>query len=150
MPGPDVLQGHMMPEAEIDQLLHDEGIGVLSMADGGVPYGIPVSFGYDGGDRVYVLFAGHSEEGRKVTFAERSEEVSFLVTDVASEGDWRSAILRGPFDRITPDEWDRAREAMAANAYRPELLTDVDVQSNPRVWVLAAEEKTGRAMEPDD
>jgi nitroimidazol reductase NimA-like FMN-containing flavoprotein (pyridoxamine 5'-phosphate oxidase superfamily) len=145
-PGANVLQGHVMQEPAIDRLLEQRGIGVLSLASDGVPYGIPLSFGYDGEDRLYFLFAGHSEDGRKVRYAEGSEEASFLTFDVASEGEWRSAIVRGPFERITPNEWETAREAMADNAYRPDLLVDVDVEGDPRVWVLEAAEKSGRAV----
>ncbi|WP_318567554.1 pyridoxamine 5'-phosphate oxidase family protein [Salinigranum marinum] len=146
-PDASVLQGHMMPESEIDQLLTERGIGVLSMANGGVPYGIPLSFGYDGEDRLYFLLVGHSETGRKVRYAEEADEASFLVFDVESDSRWRSAIVRGPLSRITPSAWDAARESMADNAYRPDLLTDVDVRSDPRVWVLEAEQRSGRAME---
>jgi len=137
----------MMPESEIDQLLTERGIGVLSMASGGTPYGIPLSFGYDGEDRLYFLLVGHSETGRKVRYAEAADEASFLVFDVESDSRWRSAIVRGPLSRITPSAWDAARESMADNAYRPDLLTDVDVRSDPRVWVLEAEQRSGRAME---
>jgi hypothetical protein len=35
---------------------------------------------------------------------------------------------------------------MADNAYRPDLFVDVDVAGDPRVWVLEAAEKSGRAM----
>jgi nitroimidazol reductase NimA-like FMN-containing flavoprotein (pyridoxamine 5'-phosphate oxidase superfamily) len=147
-PGANALQGHAMPEPAVDQLLRERGIGVLSLANGGVPYGIPLSFGYDGDrDRVYFLFAGHSEEGRKVRYAEASDEASLLVFEVESDGGWRSVVVRGSLTRITPTEWDAAREAMADNAYRPDLLTDVDVQSDPRVWVLEVAEKSGRAMD---
>lgn len=135
-----------MSDDQIDQLLRDEGVGVLSMADEGVPYGIPMSFGYDGADRLYVLFAGHSEAGRKVSYAERSEVVSFLAYDIGSAEKWRSAVVSGPFERIVPDEWERAREAMADNAFRPQLLSGVNAAENPRVWALHAEEKSGRAV----
>jgi nitroimidazol reductase NimA-like FMN-containing flavoprotein (pyridoxamine 5'-phosphate oxidase superfamily) len=135
-----------MPEPAVDQLLRERGIGVLSLANDGVPYGLPLSFGYDD-DRAYFLFAGHTEEGRKARYAEESDEASLLVLDVASGSEWRSAIVRGPFARATPTEWDAAREAMADNAYRPDLLTDVDPQQDPRVWVLEVTEKSGRAMD---
>lgn len=134
-----------MPESAIDQLLRERGIGVLSLANDGVPYGLPLSFGYDG-NRAYFLFAGHSEEGRKVRYAEASEEASLLVFEVESDGVWRSVVVRGSLTRITPTEWDAAREAMADNAYRPDLLTDVDIRSDPRVWALEAAEKSGREM----
>ena len=111
-------------------------------------YGIPLSFGYDG-DRLYFLFVGHSEAWKKVTYAEQSETASFLVFEVEADGQWRSVIVEGPLERVTPDEWDAAREAMADNAYRPDLLTDADPTENPRVWVLDAREKSGRAVGAD-
>ncbi len=145
-PGTDALQGNRMIEAEIDRLLTEEGVGVLSMTDGDAPYGLPLSFGYDGSDRLYFVFAGHSEEGRKVRYAEQSTEVSFLAYDLESAAEWRSAVVSGPFDRIQPDEWETARESLADNAFQPQLLTSIDVQDNPRVWALTAEEKSGRAV----
>jgi len=148
MTGLDSLRGQRMTDDQIDQLLREEGVGVLSLADEGVPYGIPMSFGYDGDDRLYFLFAGHSEAGRKVSYAERSELASFLAYDVTSAGEWRSAVVSGPFERIVIDEWDRAREAMADNAFRPQLLESVNAAENPRVWALAVEEKSGRAVGP--
>ncbi|MFB6296372.1 MAG: pyridoxamine 5'-phosphate oxidase family protein [Halobacteriales archaeon] len=145
--GLDVLQGHGMSDEEIRDLLASKGHGVLSMANDGVPYGIPLSFGYGGGDRIYFLFAGHSEEGRKVTYAERSEAVSFLVYDVLPEGAWQSVIVEGTLDRIDAEEWDAAREAMGENAYRPDLLANVDSWEDPRVWAIEIEEWSGRASD---
>lgn len=139
------LQGQKMSQEGIEKMLKQEGIGVLSMASEGTPYSIPISFGYDD-DRLYFLLVGHSEQGRKMRFAEWTEEASFLVFNVNSDSGWRSAIVSGPLDRITPGKWDRAREAMADNAYRPDLLTAVDVQADPRVWELTITEKSGRAV----
>jgi len=144
----DALQGEQMDEQAVDALLADSGVGVLSMAAGNAGYGIPLSFGYDG-DRLYFLFVGHSEAWKKVTYAEQSETASFLVFEVEADGQWRSVIVEGPLERVTPDEWDAAREAMADNAYRPDLLTDADPTENPRVWVLDAREKSGRAVGAD-
>jgi len=133
-----------MSEAEIDEFLTDQGVGVLSLARGDEPYGFPVSFGYDG-DRCYFLFAGHSEAGRKVRFAEAATEASFLAYEVAADDAWRSVIVRGPLARITHEAWDEARAALADNAYRPDLLTEVDERSDPRVWALAVDDATGRS-----
>ena len=138
-----------MSDDAIDRLLTEQGVGVLSLAADDEPYGLPLSFGYDAPDRVYLLFVGHSETGRKVRFAEAASEASFLVFDVAPDGGWQSAILRGSLERITPPEWDAAREAMADNAYRPDLLVDVDERSDPRVWRLAVEDRSGRSVGVD-
>ncbi len=148
-PDSGILQGHEMDEDEPSALLVDQGTGVLSMAKDDRPYGIPLSFGYDGDDRLYFLFAGHSEAGRKVTYAERSETVSFAVYDTVPDDTWRSAIVEGPFDRIIIDDWDAAREAMADNAYRANLLTNVDRPGDPRVWALDIEDWSGRKSDPE-
>ncbi len=80
-----------------------------------------------------------TEDRRLPFYAEQTETATFLVFDVEPDGAWRSVIVEGDLDRTTPDEWERAREAMADNAYRPDLLTDVDPHENPRVWALEAE-----------
>lgn len=142
----DPLQGHRLDKPAIDRLLEEVGVGVLSMVNDGVPYGLPLSFGYDGHDSLYFVFAGHSQDGRKVTYAEEARRVSFLVYDIESKDSWRSAILAGGFRRIDPDEWDAARGAIIDNAFRPKLLTETDIREDPRVWVLEADEKSGRAV----
>jgi nitroimidazol reductase NimA-like FMN-containing flavoprotein (pyridoxamine 5'-phosphate oxidase superfamily) len=143
----ETLQGKQLTETEIDQFLESQGFGVLSLAAEGVPYALPMSFGYDGSDRLYFVFVGYSEEWKKVTYADSTTVASFLTFDVESAETWQSVIAAGPFERIDYEEWDAAREAMADNAFRPDLLVgDVDIQENPQVWVLDAEEKSGRAI----
>lgn len=139
--------GHEMDDTQISDLLTDQGVGVLSVAKEGDPYAIPLSFGYAGGDRLYFLFAGHSEEGRKVTYAERSEQATFLVYETYPDDSWRSVIVEGTLDRITSDDWETARAAMEGNAYRPDLLADVDTWEDPRVWAIDIAEWSGRKSE---
>jgi hypothetical protein len=140
------LLGSEMDESGIDDLLTEAGVGVLSMAADGVPYGVPLSFGYDGEDHLYFLFVGHSTELRKETYAERSPQASFAVFDVESDGRWRSVVASGPIDRITPQRWDAAREAMADNAFESNLLAEYDIDENPNVWALEMDERAGRAV----
>lgn len=143
------LQGHSMDESAIDTVLRENGVGILSLASDGTPYSIPMSFGYGGDDQLYFLLVGHSEEGRKVRYAEETTEASFLVYNVAGDSQWESVIVSGPLERITYDEWETARTALADNAYRPELLTDVDVTQDPRVWTIDITAKSGRAIGSD-
>jgi hypothetical protein len=144
----DALVGNRMDEAEADELLHAAGVGVLSLARDGEAYGVPVSFGYDGDDRLYFVFVGHSDEGRKTEYAERADVVSFLAYDVVADDDWRSVIVEGSLDRITIDDWEAAREALGENGWRPQLLADVDPDQDPRVWALEIESASGRKVEP--
>jgi hypothetical protein len=142
----DPLAGNRMDEAAIDELLTDVGYGVLAMSRDDRPYPVPLSFGYDGEDRLYFLFVGETDEGRKLTYATAADHAAFLAYDITEEG-WRSAIVEGSFQRARgKDEWDHARTAMADNAWRPDLFTEGGIEGNPRVWVLHAEEKGGRVV----
>lgn len=140
------LLGAEMDESAIDELLVENGVGVLSMTAEGVPYGVPLSFGYDGDDTLYFLFVGPSTELRKEFYAEQTGVASFATLDVAPDGGWRSVIVSGTLERVTHETWDAAREAMADNAYRSELMTAHDIDENPNVWALGIEERSGRAV----
>jgi hypothetical protein len=139
------LMGTEMDEAEIDALLTETGVGVLSMSAEGVPYGVPMSFGYDG-DALYFVFLGGSSDLRKETYAAQSSVASFAAFDVDPDGSWRSAVVAGPIDRVSAGEWDAAREAMAENAYRATHLTEREFESDPNVWALDARDRSGRAV----
>ena len=146
MTGPQTLLGIEMNDAGINEVLTETGIGVLSMSEGGEPYGVPLSFGYDGNDRLYFVFLGASTELRKEAYAEQASVASFTTFDVDPDGSWRSVIVAGPLDRITIDEWDVAREALADNAYRSNLFSDHEIQENPNVWALEIRDRSGRAV----
>lgn len=139
------LLGTDLDDSETDELLRELGAGVLSMSADGVPYGVPLSFGYDG-DALYFAFLGASADLRKETYAEQSDVASFTAVDFGPDGAWRSVIVSGPLDRISPAEWDAAREAMLDNAYRSDLLADRDLREHPNVWALDIEERSGRAV----
>ena len=140
------LLGMKLDDAAIDDVLTEMGIGVLSMSADGVPYGVPLSFGYDGEDTLYFLFLDASVDLRKETYAEQADTVSFTTFDVDPDGSWRSVIVSGSLDRILIGEWDAARAAMADNAYQSELLEKHELQENPNVWALSVDERSGRAV----
>jgi nitroimidazol reductase NimA-like FMN-containing flavoprotein (pyridoxamine 5'-phosphate oxidase superfamily) len=140
------LLGIEMDESAIDDVLTEVGLGVLSMSADGVPYGVPLSFGYDGSDRLYFVFVDASSELRKEAYAEQADLASFTTFDVDPDGSWRSVIVSGPLDRITIDEWDAARQAMGDNAYRSNLFSEYELQENPNVWALDIEDRSGRAV----
>ena len=139
------LLGLELDDSAIDEVLRETGVGVLSMSADGVPYGVPLSFGYDG-DNLYFVFLGATADLRKETYAEQSDEASFTAVDVDPDGAWRSVIVSGALDRITPERWDAAREAMLDNAYQSDLLAEHELQENPNVWVLDVRERSGRAV----
>ena len=146
MPEFQSLLGTDVEDAVIDDVLTEMGVGVLSMHADGVPYGVPLSFGYDGDDRLYFVFLDASADLRKEQYAEQSDVASFTTFDIDPDGSWRSVIVAGSLDRITIDEWDTAREAMADNAYQSNLLSEYELQENTNVWALTIEERSGRAV----
>ncbi|SNR36135.1 pyridoxamine 5'-phosphate oxidase family protein [Halorubrum vacuolatum] len=140
------LVGGEMDASAIDDALREIGLGVLSMSADGVPYGVPISFGYDGSDTLYFVFIDQSVDLRKESYAERSDLASFTAYDVNPDGSWRSVIVSGSLDRITIDEWDAAREALAGNAYRSNQFERYEIDENPNVWALDIDDRSGRAV----
>ncbi|MFB9812411.1 pyridoxamine 5'-phosphate oxidase family protein [Haloarcula sebkhae] len=140
------LLGAELEESIIDKVLTERGVGVLSMAAEGVPYGVPLSFGYDGEDTLYFVFLGATTKLRKESYAEQTDIASFTTFDISPDGAWRSVIVAGPLNRIKIDEWDTARESLADNAYQSNLLSEYELQENPNVWALKVQERSGRAV----
>ena len=140
------LLGLELDDSGIDDVLTTAGVGVLSMTADGEPYGVPLSFGYDGDDSLYFVFLGATAELRKETYAETSDVASFTTFEMHPDGAWRSVIVSGPIGRITIDDWDAAREAMADNAYQSNLLSEYELQENPNVFRLEIEDRAGRAV----
>jgi hypothetical protein len=145
----DPLAEHRLTDDEIDDLLRESGWGVLSTCRDGVPYSVPLSFGYAAPDAAYFAFVGTSAEGRKVQYAAATRRAGLLAFDVNGPADWRSVYVEGPLERVHVDEWDTAREALAANGWHPQLYAEVDADkgSDPRVWALRIEETGGRRVE---
>jgi nitroimidazol reductase NimA-like FMN-containing flavoprotein (pyridoxamine 5'-phosphate oxidase superfamily) len=106
--------GIEMSEAELTDFLTQRGHGVLSFG-GDIPYGIPVSFGYDRsglGLVLQLLVHPGSEKGAKL----RSTSAASLTTyEWTAVDDWRSVTADGFLEEIEP-ETPAAVEAAAVFA----------------------------------
>lgn len=68
-----------LDEKSVKDILHRNNHGVLSMCIGSVPYGVPMSYAYDGGDIIYF----HSAVvGTKIDILRENNNVSFCVVDM--------------------------------------------------------------------
>lgn len=66
-----------LPKAEVRQILTEATNGVLSMVDNcGIPYGVPMSFVYNGRDAIYFHCA---REGRKIDALSHCNRASFCI-----------------------------------------------------------------------
>ncbi len=133
-----------MDGAELEEALGSHGVGVLSLADGGRAYGVPVHYHYDDGSIFLRLIDDEASE--KMAFLDATEEASFLVYghDEASDESW-SVVATGVLCRLTDDERERFDDAEINEDFGPmrifgETVPDIDVA----IYEFVDEEITGR------
>ncbi|WP_255191277.1 CBS domain-containing protein [Natronobeatus ordinarius] len=114
------LRGAEMTDAEIDAFLTEQGTGVLSLADGGHAYAVPISFGYETGRAVF-SFWQFGADSRKLAFAEATETACLAVYDVESRSRWRSVLAFGELEELPTDRWTDLGELLEANAWSPDV-----------------------------
>lgn len=111
-----------MTDAEIDQFLAEQGVGVIAIPTGELPYVIPLSFGYDGESRLYFTYLLFGVESKKEDMSDRADRARFLVHAAPSIYEWRSVLLTGTLAEVADEQWGQLQSAME-NAWHPELFT---------------------------
>jgi len=109
---------------EIDDVLVQQGVGVLAIVDDGHPYAIPMSFGYDADKPVFPMQWGGGYESRKNRIIESNPNACLTVyeQDAEDESVWRSIIITGEIYEISEEEEKQAYASLAANAqFAPDL-----------------------------
>jgi nitroimidazol reductase NimA-like FMN-containing flavoprotein (pyridoxamine 5'-phosphate oxidase superfamily) len=143
-----------LTDEEIDEVLMRNGIGTLALNDDGVPYPIPMSFGYDGEKPVFVMQFGSAGLSRKVAALDATPTAGFLVYEQHESGldaEWRSVVMSGD---IRENEANDAVAAFAALASNAEFAPDLSVWGAPfeatelQLYELVIEERSGRAFSP--
>ncbi|QLG28752.1 pyridoxamine 5'-phosphate oxidase family protein [Halorarum halophilum] len=131
-----------MTDDQMREFLTEEGVGVLGLLDEGVPYLVPMSFGFDGDSTLYFVFLLFGTESRKETLSDRAGQARFLVYDAESANEWRSLSLTGPLREIEDDEWTDLRDAME-NAWHPDVFSAADPMRGIEGYRLEIDEWTG-------
>ncbi len=149
---------HMSGE-DIENFLESQGVGILALPTSGAPYILPLSFGYDGKKRLYFTFVT-SNESEKVRLTSEGGEASYLVYTAESPFSWRSVVCQGTVSEVPRADWDDHDEAMADNAWHPDLLERAFELEDILVYQFEIEEWSGlrhaglppglRATETDD
>ncbi|MDS0295579.1 pyridoxamine 5'-phosphate oxidase family protein [Halogeometricum luteum] len=91
-----------MSDEEVDERLRSESAGVLSLADDGVAYGVPVCHYYDGDSLLFRL--SDDEDSRKLDVAEATTEASFVLFDAAGRDVSWSVVATGSLRRLSEEE----------------------------------------------
>lgn len=112
-----------LSQEAIESFLRTKRVGVLSLADGQDPYGVPLAYFYDDG----TIYLTISRRGRKMACIDRNKRVSFAVFDIPDEfgtpgkTGWTSVICDGVLENITdPAELTRAVRAGERHMNMPE------------------------------
>ena len=138
-----------MTEPEAREFLAHNKAGVLSLADQGRAYGVPLYYGYDG-QALYFLMRG----GLKQQYMRLTSEACFTILRVMGIDDWASVHVFGRLEEVNdPRERISAQAALMSIPLPPEWgesafgepLQGVDPTF---VYRLAPKEVTGRYSEP--
>ncbi len=130
-----------MDDPAIERFLTNQRVGVLGLSDESVPYLLPLSFGYDGGDRLYFTYVV-GEESQKQDLTERAIEASFLVFQVDTMYNWQSVSLTGSLSPVPESEWDEL-ESVLAGAWRPEVFAAAAGSESVVVYAFEINERSG-------
>ena len=142
-----------LEKEEKEEVLLQNGIGVLSLVNGDQPYGIPMSFGYGNDEVSFMMQASETAESRKISILESNPNACLTVFDhdPGPPQTWRSVVIRGPIFEIDEEDEDTAFFNLADNA---EFAPDFNVLGIPvdeidlRYFGLSIEQSSGREYSP--
>lgn len=135
-----------MSDDRISEFLTERGVGVLGLADEGVPYLLPMSFGYDGERSLYFVFLLFGTESRKQTLANGADRARFLVFAADSMHDWQSVSMVGEIDVVDDEQWGDLQAAME-NAWHPSLFSSAAPMRGVEGYRLEIDEWIGIGSE---
>ncbi|NHN59591.1 MULTISPECIES: pyridoxamine 5'-phosphate oxidase family protein [Halorussus] len=127
-----------MTDAELDDRLRAGEAGVLSLADGGDAYGVPVGYHFDGESLLVRL--GDSEGSTKMEYLDATETATLVVYEKESDEESWSVVVRG-----TPRELPPKPDAEVNEEFEPFRLFDEDIEDvEAAIYELEMDEVTGR------
>jgi len=130
-------------------VLRAQRLCVVAMADGDVPYAVPVYYGFDGTS----LYLGIAE-GRKTEVLDRNTRVCAVVTEPGPGDAWRSVMVVGRAVSLSdPNERARGIAVLTEHNRRPDRPAQEAGgpsrrAAGGRVLMIADAEITGRARRP--
>lgn len=107
-----------LDDAECRALLARQRLCILACVDDGLPYALPMFYGY--APESGALFLGISE-GRKTEVLDANPHLMLTVTETGPGDTWRSVLVTGTAEWVAPGpERDAAVRALMAHNRRPE------------------------------
>ena len=127
-----------MTDEEADQYLRDGEVGVLSLADDGDAYAVPVGYHYDG-QRLLVRL-GERDDSTKMEYLENTGTATLVVYEKEDERSSWSLLVRGKLVELPPETDREINEQFEPFRLFGESVADVDAA----VFELRMDEVTGR------
>jgi nitroimidazol reductase NimA-like FMN-containing flavoprotein (pyridoxamine 5'-phosphate oxidase superfamily) len=130
-----------MDEDEIETFVRTRNAGVLGLPTDGVPYLLPLSFGYDGGDSLYFTYLV-APESRKAELSTSAEGACFLVYSVDSAFSWESVLLTGTIEELPEEQWEAVRDVLD-DAWHPDIFQSASAAGTVSVYEFRIDDQSG-------
>ena len=140
-----------MTVEETDAFLGANETGVLSLADADDPYAVPISYGYDAGNRTFYFRLVSTDGSEKRRFLADEPRARFVVYGDDDGEAYRSVVAGGEIREIDPAELSVDQIQQYGEAKRPlfEIWGKGKESLDIRLYELDATELTGRRTEID-
>ena len=112
------MRGVSMSATEIDSFLYEQGHAILSVANNGDAYAVPVSFGYDG-DGIFLYLIQFDGQSKKLDFSAGTGTVCLTGYDVKNRSEWECVLICGTLEPVPESEFDYMDGIMDDNAWFP-------------------------------
>jgi nitroimidazol reductase NimA-like FMN-containing flavoprotein (pyridoxamine 5'-phosphate oxidase superfamily) len=141
-------QMRQLSDDEIVDVLTGNRIGVLALAGETHPYPLPVGFGYDPDDDLFVLQLEGDAENLKHRCLDRDDAVGFTVyEETEPRTEWRSVVVSGQLTETSYQAAESAFATLAKNAQSvPNPVTWSDA-STVTPFELRIDDWSGRAFD---
>lgn len=100
-----------LDEADVRGFLAAQDVGVLGLPTEDIPYLVPLSYAFDGGEYLYFKYIV-GESSQKTLLTEETTAASFLVFDAPAERQWTSVALDGTLNRVENHEVEALASAV--------------------------------------
>ncbi|MDZ7731185.1 MAG: pyridoxamine 5'-phosphate oxidase family protein [Natrialbaceae archaeon] len=130
-----------MTDPEIDTFVRAQRYGILGLATDGAPYLLPISYGVDAEQDLYLSFLS-GPESRKGELAASDPEATMLVLRVDSPVRWQSVMLEGTLEAV-PEAHHEDADAVLETAWRPSMLEEAVAAGRVTRYRLAVADRSG-------
>ena len=129
-------------------VLERNGLGVLALDGGSYPYPLPVAYGYNAGEDLFVVQLAGDTDSEKQQCLAHNNHVGFTVyEETKPDSVWRSVVLQGYLTEISYQDAEPAFATLARNTQRapnPVLWDDATSATDLTPYELEVVSRTGR------